>query len=345
MAIEVLAPEVISKIAAGEVIERTASVVKELIMTWLQTNGQWLGAIGTLVLAIATFVIVRQNRKLLEHNRLLVEKSPIKELIISVINPIKEFASRQKIYLETKDFFVYEEEKNRNEARKYLKTDKDAELLQIEADAFLFPKAFSYLFKLSKRVNQTLYEDFKRRFNPLASKIDAYNSQGFKELLLELLKAILSQNFRNKVKEVAETSDTAYKAIQPCNGSWAERKLEVFCAYLVFNKLLVCETNFQRFSFRHYVGTIENEQMLEEFWRENSKALMAIIYADEAIMRKASQVLQESDRLGFELEEIENQLSKEKNRLRLKYNFTDEEIQTLPEEQLYSEYAEQHILA
>lgn len=320
------------------------SVVRELIMTWLQANGQWLGAIGTLVLAIATFVIVRQNRKLLEHNRLLLERSPIKELIISIINPIKESASRQKIYLETKDFFGvgYGEVKNRNEARKYLKTDKDAELLQIEADAFLFPRVFSYLYKLSENVNQTLYEDFKRRFDPLASKIDAYNPQGFKKLLLELLKAILSQNFRNKVKEIAETSNTAYGAIQPCDSSWAEGKLEVFCAYLVFDKLLVSETNFQQFSFSHYVGVIENEQMLEEFWRENSEALMTIIYVDEDIMCKASQVLRESDRLRLELKEVENQLSEKKNRLRLKCNFTEKEIQT-PEEQLYSEYSEQQI--
>jgi len=315
-------------------------------MTWLQTNGQWLGAIVTLVLAIATFVIVRQNRKLLEHNRLLLERDPIKELIISVIDSIRGSASRQKIYLETGDFFGrgYGEVKNCNEARKYLKTDKDAELLQIGVDAFLFPRAFSYLYELSGNVNQTLYADFNRRSAPLSSKIDAYNPQEFKELLLELLKAILSQNFRNKVKEIAETSNSAYGAIQPCDSSWAEAKLELFCAYLVFNKLLVSEANFQQFSFCHYVGIIENEQMLEEFWRGNSEALMAIIYADEDIMRKASQVLRESYRLRLELEEVENQLSEEKNRLRLKYNFTEKEFQTPPEEELYSEYAEQHIL-
>ena len=316
-----------------------------IIWTWLQANGQWLGAMGTLALAIATVVIVRQNKELLEHNCLLLEMSPIKELIISVINPIRASASSQKISFETKNFFEYREAKNRNDAGKYLKTDKDAELLQIGANAFLLPTAFSHLHKLSQNVNQTLYEDFKRRFNALGSKVDTCDPQGVKGLLLELFQAILSQNFRNKVKKIAETSNTAYEAIQPCDSGWAERKLEIFCAYLVLNKLLVSETNFQQFSFRHYVGVIENEQRLEEFWRENSEALMTIAYADENIVRKVSQVLQESDRLRLELEEVENQLSEEKNRLRLKYNFTEKEIQTLPEEQLYSEYAETHILA
>ena len=184
MATELLSQEVVSRIAAGEVIE--------LIMTWLQTNGPWVAAMATIVLAIATFVIVRQNKKSREDNRLLLETSPIKEVIISVINPIKESASCQKVYLERKDFFGfgYGEVKNRNEARKYLKTDGDAELLQIGADAFLFPQAFSflYLYNLSERVNQTLYGDFKQRLKPLASKINAYNPEGFKELLLELLK-------------------------------------------------------------------------------------------------------------------------------------------------------------
>jgi len=237
-----------------------------------------------------------------------------------------------------------ERQKKRDKVRKYLKTDENAELLQIGTDDFLFPRAFSSLCKLSN-VNQTLYEDFKRRFNSLASRIDAYNPQGLKEPLLELLKAILSQSFRNKVKEIAETNNATYEAIQPCDNNWAGRKLEVFCAYLVFNKLLVSGTNFQRFSFRHYVRTMENEQGLKEFWRENSEALMTITNADENTMRKVSQVLQESDTLGHELEEIENQLSEEKNKLRLKYNFTEKEIQTLPKEQLYSEYAETHILA
>ena len=91
------------------------------------------------------------------------------------------------------------------------------------------------------------------------------------------------------------------------------------------------ETDFQKSSFRHYVGIIENEQMLEEFWRENSDVLMAIVNADEDIRRKASQVLQESAKLRQELEEIEKQLSEEKDRLRLKYNFQDTEIQTPPE--------------
>jgi len=342
MPIRVLALNLVSKIPAGEVIERP-SVAKELIMTWLQTNGSWLAAMATIVLAIATFVIVRQNKKSREDNRLLLETSPIKELIISVINPIVEFASDQKIYLETKDFFGYGEAKNSNEARKYLKTDKDAELLQIEADAFLFPKAFSFLclYNLSTRVNQTLYGDFKRRFKLLASKIDAYNPQGFTELLLELLKAILSQNFRNKVQEIAETSNAACGAMQPWDSSWTG-KLKVFCAYLVFNKLLGGKTN-PKGQFSPYLGTVENAQMLEEFWRENSEVLMAIVDADEDVRSRRSQVLQESDRLGLELEEIGNQLSKEKNRLRLKYNFTDKEIETSLEEQSYSEYSEQEI--
>lgn len=326
-----------------------ATVARELIMTWLQANGQWLGAIGTFALAIATFVIVRQNRKLLEHNRLLLEMSTIKELIISVINHIRASASSQKRWLETRwetsDFFGYAEAKKLEEARKYLKTDEDAALLQIGADAFLLPRAFSSLYKLSENVDQTLYEDLKRRFKALASKIDAYNPEGIKELLLELLKAILSRNFRNKVKEIAKTSSTAYEAVQPCDSNWADGKLEVFCAYRVLNKLLMSGTTFRQIAFRYYVGIIENEQRLEEFWRGNSEALVGIINADAGIMRKASQVLQESDRLRDELKELENQLSEGRNRLKVKYNFTKKEIETPPEEQSYSEYAETHLLA
>lgn len=273
--------------------------------------------------------------------------SRIKELIISVINPIKESALRQKIYLETKDFFGYERGgvRDRTRAREHVRTDEDAELFRIGTDAFLLPRAFSYIDMLSRNLNQTLYEDFKRRFNPLASKIDAYNPQRLKELLLELLKGILSQSFRNKVKETAETSNSAYSAMQPCDSNWAEGKLRLLCARLVLNKLLLSETNFQQSSFRHYVGIIENEQMLREFWSESSEALMAIIDANEDIRRKASQVLLESDRLRLELGQVENQLSEEKNRLRAKYNLTDKESQTPPEEQFYSEYAEQNILA
>jgi len=308
-------------------------------MVWLQTNGQWLGAIGTLALAIATFVIVRQNRKLLEHNRLLLETGPIKELIISVINPITASASSQKRWLETRwetsDFFGYAEAKKLEEARKYLKTDEDAALLQIGADAFLLPRAFSSLYKLPENVDQILYEDLKRRFKALASKIDAYNSEGIKELLLELLKAILSRNFRNKVKEIAKTSSTAYEAVQPCDSNWADGKLEVFCAYRVLNKLLMSGTTFRQIAFRRYVGIIENGQRLEEFWKGNSEALVGIINADAGIMRKASQVLQESDRLRDELKEIENQLSEERDRLKVKYNFTKKEIETPPKEHLF----------
>lgn len=318
-----------------------------MCLQWLQANGEWLAAMGTLALAIATFRIVHQNRKQLEHNRLLVERSPIKELIISVINPIKESAVRQKIYLETKDFFEYEHGgvRNRTRAREDLRTDEDAELFRIGTDAFLVPRAFSFLDMLSRNLNQTLYEDFRRRFDRLATKIDAYNPQRLKELLLELLKGILSQSFRKKVKETAETSKSAYSAMQPYDSSWAEGKLTLLCARLVLNKLLLSETNFQQCSFRHYVGIIENEQMLREFWSESSEALMAIIDANEDIGRKASQVLQESDRLRLELEQVEDQLSEEKNRLRAKYNFTEKEIQTPPEVQFYSEHAEQDILA
>jgi hypothetical protein len=318
-------------------------------MTWLQANGQWLGAIGTLALAIATFVIVRQNRKLLEHNRLLLETSPIKELIVSVINPIIASASSQKRWLETQwetnDFFVYAEARKLEEARKYLKTNEGAVLLQIGADTFLLPRAFSSLYKLSENINQILYEDLKRRFKALASKIDAYNPEGIKELLLELLKAILNQNFRNKIGEIAKTNSTAYEAVQPCDNNWANRKLEVFCAYRVLNKLLISGTTLQQIAFRYYVGIIENEQRLEELWRGNSETLMAIIKADAGITHKASQVLQESYRLQHGLKEVENQLSEERNKLKEKYNFTEKEIQNSPEEQSYSEYAETYLLA
>lgn len=303
-------------------------------MAWLQANGQWLGAIGTLVLAIATFVIVRQNRKSLEQNRLSLERSPIKELLVSVVNPIKESASSQKRWLEAQceinDFFEYAEAKKLQEARNYLKTDEDAALLQIGADAFLVPRAFSSLYKLSENINQLLYEDFKRRFNPLASKIDAYNPEEVKGLLLELLKAILSQNFRNRVEGIAKTDSTAYEAVQPCDSNWADRKLEVFCAYRVLSKLLISGTTSRQIAFRYYVGITENAQRLEDFLRGNSEALMGMVNADAGIMRKASQVLQESDRLWHELKEIENQLSEERNRLKEKYNFTEKEIQTPP---------------